>query len=188
MRTAHRTGTEAEGRRLRAVARRIEGQSLAEFALIAPIFIFTVIGIFDVGRLVWANNVVGSAAREAARFAISNGGTATTACPVGPPAGTALPPLPGTCPWVDSFTTGDKKAAIRDVAKRFTIAGGSGTTVYVCYGASCSGDVDATGATNARGTPMTVAVRTTVALVIPRVMGLAKTVPVNGKTTMLVSH
>lgn len=154
----------------------------------APLFVAILIGIIDVSRVVWGWNVVGAAAREGARFAIVNGGTATTACPVGPPAGTAIPPLPGSCPYVDSFTTGDKKAAIREVALRHAIAGGSGATVEVCYGAGCSGDVDATAATNARGTPMTVTVRSTVPLVAPNLLRMNPAFPITGRTTMLVSH
>lgn len=43
-----------------------------EFALIFPIFIFLLFGLFDVGRAVFAYNTLSNAAREAARVAIVN--------------------------------------------------------------------------------------------------------------------
>ncbi|MGH9174654.1 MAG: TadE/TadG family type IV pilus assembly protein [Vicinamibacterales bacterium] len=46
------------------------GQSLVEFALILPVFIILLVGIFDVGRLIYAYNTVNNSAREAARLAI----------------------------------------------------------------------------------------------------------------------
>lgn len=46
------------------------GQTLVEFALIIPIFILLVMGIFDLGRAVYGFNTVNNAAREAARLAI----------------------------------------------------------------------------------------------------------------------
>jgi Flp pilus assembly protein TadG len=45
------------------------GQALVEFALVIPIFLALLFGILDMGRAVWANNVVAHAAREAARHA-----------------------------------------------------------------------------------------------------------------------
>ena len=46
------------------------GQTLVEFALIVPVFLLVVIGLFDVGRGVFAYNTVANAARGAARVAI----------------------------------------------------------------------------------------------------------------------
>ena len=46
------------------------GQALVEFALIIPVFILLVMGIFDLGRAVYGYNTVNNAAREAARVAI----------------------------------------------------------------------------------------------------------------------
>jgi Flp pilus assembly protein TadG len=50
-------------------SRTSRGQALVEFALIVPIFILLLIGVFDVGRLVFASNDASHAARDAARFA-----------------------------------------------------------------------------------------------------------------------
>lgn len=49
---------------------REHGQTLVEFALILPIFILVLMGIFDLSRAVYANNTIANAAREANRLAI----------------------------------------------------------------------------------------------------------------------
>ena len=46
-----------------------DGQGLVEFALVLPIFLLAVVGLFDVGRLVYTNSVLSQAAREGARLA-----------------------------------------------------------------------------------------------------------------------
>jgi Flp pilus assembly protein TadG len=46
------------------------GQSLVEFALILPIFVLVLVGVFDLGRAVFAFNTISQAAREGARLAI----------------------------------------------------------------------------------------------------------------------
>jgi Flp pilus assembly protein TadG len=48
------------------------GQTLVEFALILPIFILVLVGIFDGGRLVFAYHTVNNAAREGGREATVN--------------------------------------------------------------------------------------------------------------------
>jgi hypothetical protein len=48
------------------------GQTLVEFALIVPVFLLIVVGLFDVGRGIYAYNTVANAARAAARVAIVN--------------------------------------------------------------------------------------------------------------------
>lgn len=46
------------------------GQALLEFALVLPILVLAILGIFDLGWAVYANNTLASAAREGARMAI----------------------------------------------------------------------------------------------------------------------
>jgi len=46
------------------------GQTLVEFALILPILVLLLVGIFDFGRAVYALNTVNNAAHEAVRLAI----------------------------------------------------------------------------------------------------------------------
>ena len=43
---------------------------MVEFALVIPIFVLMLVGLFDVGRAVFAYHTVNNAAREAARLAI----------------------------------------------------------------------------------------------------------------------
>jgi Flp pilus assembly protein TadG len=56
--------------RVRPVRR--DGQALVEFALVLPIFLLIVFGVFDLGRGVYAYNTVANAAREGARVAAVN--------------------------------------------------------------------------------------------------------------------
>src|ERR671923_367716 len=46
------------------------GQALVEFALIIPLLILVVAGLFDIGRAVYAFNALSNAAREALREAV----------------------------------------------------------------------------------------------------------------------
>jgi Flp pilus assembly protein TadG len=48
------------------------GQSLVEFALVLPVFILIIIGLFDLGRAVFAFNTISNASRESVRVAIVN--------------------------------------------------------------------------------------------------------------------
>lgn len=47
------------------------GQSLVEFALVAPIFFLLVMGIFDFGRLFFTQMTLQNALRQAGRFAVT---------------------------------------------------------------------------------------------------------------------
>jgi hypothetical protein len=159
------------------------GQGLAEFALVIPIFLIVFLAILDLGRVVWANNVLSNAAREAARFAIVHGGSPTTACPVGPPGPkTVIPPVSASCPY-----PAPSKQAIVDIALQYAIAAGTGTTVTVCYGVDCVGDTNAVGATDLRGTPVTVVVSSTIPVLTGSFLGLTDHTAA-GSATMYVSH
>jgi len=52
--------------------RRERGQSLAEFALVLPVFLLILMALFDVGRAVFVYNGLTNAVREGARLAIVN--------------------------------------------------------------------------------------------------------------------
>lgn len=58
---------------MRLIRRSERGQTLVEFALVFPIFIFIFFGIIEVGRLWQTVNVLSSAAREGARKAAVTG-------------------------------------------------------------------------------------------------------------------
>lgn len=47
---------------------RSPGQSLVEFALVLPVFLFMLFGLIDVGRFVYLNSTLSQAAREGARL------------------------------------------------------------------------------------------------------------------------
>ena len=51
---------------------RRRGQALVEFALVFPVLVLILLGIFEVGRAVFAFNTIGNAAREGARIAAVN--------------------------------------------------------------------------------------------------------------------
>ena len=163
------------------------GQSLVEFALVLPIFLAILIGMVDIGRAVWANNAVANAAREATRYAVVHGGSKENPCPVGPPVTTGqnqtvIPVASTSCPYPSP-----SKEGVREVARNFAIAGGTPMTIEVCYGIDCSGDTDAVGATNARGTPVTVRVTSQVPMIVPQLVGITQ-IPVSATSTMLVNH
>ena len=60
-------------RRLRGFREEERAQALVEFALVLPIFLLIVTGIFDVARAVWQENSLAFAAREGTRYAIVHG-------------------------------------------------------------------------------------------------------------------
>lgn len=158
------------------------GQSLAEFALVLPIFLLVVFGMIDVGRVVWATDNITNAAREGARFASIHGGSVISACPVGPNlAGTPA----ATCPaW-----SPDSKQPIRNAARAFFDPTNSGATIWVCYytTTSCSGDTDQSGATNNRGTYVTVTIQMSVPILTGKLLGLSG-FTVNAHSTVLVNN
>lgn len=165
--------------------RHARGQSLVEFAVILPVFVTLLVGVFDFGHVVWANNAVGTAAREAARFAIVHGGSYSTDCPVGPGSPDLFIPAPSEeCPYPSP-----SKQSVKEEAERWLSGVGGSPTISVCYGdvTSCTGDVDAAGATNERGTAVTVTVRATINLAAPSLFGFGG-FQVSGTTTMLVNH
>ena len=156
------------------------GQAIVEFALVLPLFILMLIGIFAFGRIVWARNSLENAAREAARYAIVHGGSELTVCPVGPD--DMVPPR--VCAG-GSPTTENAKTVARDWA----FAAGDGFNVNVCYGANCTGDTSVT--TNKPGTPVTVRTSSTISLIVPQLFRIINidigTVTLDSTITMIVN-
>ncbi|MBI3751267.1 MAG: pilus assembly protein [Chloroflexi bacterium] len=145
---------------------RDKGQGLVEFAIVLPVFLVLVFAALDVGRVIWAQDDLAHAAREAARYASVHGGSKVTSCPTGPNLGST----PGTgCPtW-----TPDSKEPTRIQARAFMAGAGSGTTVTVCYytTTACTGNSDEAGATNGRGEFVTVRITSHVSLVTTSIVG-----------------
>ena len=65
-----------------ALGRGSRGQSLVEFALILPVLLALVMGVFDLGRGVLYYNLLAEATREGARFAVVHG--SLSGSPAGP--------------------------------------------------------------------------------------------------------
>jgi ABC-type dipeptide/oligopeptide/nickel transport system permease subunit len=166
------------------------GQAMVEFALVFPVFVLLLVGIFDFGRAIWINDTLSTAAREAGRYAIVHGGSPSTFCPAGPPAPKANAP-DSTCPPYPNGTAYPQgsRQAIKDVAQRWAAGASSSVTVSVCYGivATCTGDVDAAGATNAPHTPVTVHVTANVGLAVPSLFGF-NGFTFSSSSTMLVNN
>jgi len=57
--------------------REVRGQALVEFALIIPIFLLLVLGLFDMGRAVFYHSTIQNASREAVRVGIVDQTVAT---------------------------------------------------------------------------------------------------------------
>ena len=66
------------------------GQSLVEFALLLPLMLLIITGLFDVARAVWEENTLAYAAREGTRYAIVHGSA-------GVPAADPTDPTNPTC-------------------------------------------------------------------------------------------
>ncbi len=188
------------------------GQALVELAIVLPVFLVLLMGIFDLGRVIWAQNSLENAAREGARYAIVHGDSSGQTCPVGPAEGkwvdlTAVPVSPATwtsCPY-PACPTADRagdtcshyptnaspsyniRQSIYDTATNFVVAGGTGLTVTVCYGSDCSGNTDTTPVTTVRSTPVTVTVTSTMGLIVPSLLHLGP-FTVTGTSTMLVNN
>lgn len=70
---------------MRRFARRDdEGQSLVEFALVLPLLLLIITGLFDVARATWQENTLAYAAREGTRYAIVHGSGAVDGVVVKP--------------------------------------------------------------------------------------------------------
>jgi Flp pilus assembly protein TadG len=67
------------GRRERG---RDQGQALVEMALMLPVLVLLLVGIFDLGRAVWLSNSLAMAVREGTRYGVVHG--ALSASPAGP--------------------------------------------------------------------------------------------------------
>lgn len=159
------------------------GQSLVEFALILPVLMLMLVGTLDFGRVVLANDTISNAAREAARYAIVHGSTAASGCPAGPlPSDVEPPTASADCPYPSP-----SKESIREVAEAWATSGGHPVVVEVCYGTGCSGDTDAAAATNVRGTPVTITVRSTVTMAAAGLVGFNQ-FGVSSQSTMKVNQ
>jgi hypothetical protein len=87
------------------------GQSLVEFALLLPLMLLIITGLFDVARAVWEENTLAYAAREGTRWAIVHGSAGLGPLPDGTTEGAANPTDPND-PVINYVKTVVKQAAI----------------------------------------------------------------------------
>jgi hypothetical protein len=109
---------------------RSRGQSLVEFAIALPIFLLVVFGVFDAGRLVYANSVLSQAAREGARLAATEAawvGLTGGACVGDESQITSGKPGAHVCP----ANVSTMKANVVEAVNRMTAGVGSVSAVYV---------------------------------------------------------
>lgn len=70
------------------------GQALVEFALVLPVAVLLIVGLFDSARAVWLTATLAAATREGTRYAIVHG--AQSAAPTGPGASSYTAPSTDT--------------------------------------------------------------------------------------------
>lgn len=58
----------------------LKGQATLELALVLPVFLILILGVFEIAFLFFYNVSVANASREAARYAASSGCPSSTAC------------------------------------------------------------------------------------------------------------
>lgn len=158
------------------------GQSLLEFALVLPIFFLLLFGAIDLGRVIWAQDNLKAAAREAARYASVHGGSDVTGCPTGPNlAGSAGS---GCTAW-----NPDSKEPTRSHARKHLIAPGGNVVITVCYfdRVACTGNADETNATNKRGEFVTVRISSRLDLTTGTLLGLGS-FDLSGASTVLINN
>jgi Flp pilus assembly protein TadG len=82
------------------------GQTMVEFALIIPIFILILMGIFDLGRAIYTYTTINNAAHEAARLAIVDQNAAEVRdTAVGQAVGVRVVPADVTVRWLSANYT-----------------------------------------------------------------------------------
>ena len=153
------------------------GQAMVEFALIAPLFFFLLFAIIEGGRFVFYYEMLSSATREGARYAIIHGYNAADGCPSGPMPAGAGPScdLPGA----------NVKEAVRKAA--LGLAGSGDFTsleVFWCPAEGPKPCLSTDELTNARGNPVTVRA---VYLYRP-VMPLLPPISIGSESTLVINN
>ncbi len=123
------------------------GQGLVELALILPVFLLVLFGIFDVGRAVYTNSALSQAAREGARLAAVEAawvGAGLSDHPRCVRNETELLAKPGgrVCPG----TLADLKSHVVDAVNRMAVSLGPISAVHLSCNAGIAGDPTPTGA------------------------------------------
>ena len=166
--------------------RKSRGQSLVEFALVLPVFVFLLFGLIDVGRFVYMNSVLSQGAREGARTAAVEAswlGSSDASC------GTAGGP---TCP----ATTAALKADVTDAANRMVSPFGAVSSVNIrCDDAggaptgnwTVGGGVSCPAIKSQTGKIVSVRVTLTFNALTPVISGILGTINSSGSATMVIN-
>jgi hypothetical protein len=121
-----------------------DGQGLVEFALVLPVCLLAVIGVFDVGRLVYANSALSQAAREGARLAATEAswiGISASGCVSEPGAVGAGNPGAHVCPAnVSAF-----KTHVISAVNRMAVSLGPISTVHLSCNVGTTDDLTPSG-------------------------------------------
>ena len=82
------------------------GQALVETALVLPLLLLLIVGLFDIGRAVWLSNTLSTAVREGTRYGVVHG--SLSGSPTGPGSSTYTAPDTDTAitAQVRSYATG----------------------------------------------------------------------------------
>jgi hypothetical protein len=162
---------------------RSRGQTLVEFAFVAPMLFLLILGTIEAGRFILFYEVLNNATREGARYAIVHGADST--CPSGPPpAGTV-----NNCdPAGDNV-----KAAVADAT--IDLAGTGDLFVYDPVWTNRSTPAnpvpgDPSTGTNARGEYVTVFVDFTYKPLIKEVLDVAvlPDIAINAESTLVINY
>ena len=181
------------------------GQSLVELALVLPVFMLILFGLFDVGKLVYTNATLSNAAREGARLAAAEAGwvsraPSTPSCVLDSSEISGARPGAHVCP--------EDVAALRvhvaDAVEALAVAIGPVSAVHISCNASGAGDpapigdwregaggngcVDEDGnARNAPGGLVSVRVEYTYETFTPIVSSLIGSVPLSASASMVIN-
>jgi hypothetical protein len=179
------------------------GQTLAEFALVLPVFFVVLFGLFDGGRLVYANSVVSQAAREGARLAATEAGWVGLSSGACVPAETDIDTAnPGAhiCPP----TVAALKADVVRAVNRMTAGVGSISAVHISCNSgdevdpAPSGDwTDSSGGNGcadglgnglgAAGDVVSVRIEHTFSPVTPIISSIVGSIDLSGSATMVIN-
>jgi hypothetical protein len=118
------------------------GQGLVEFALVLPVFMFILFGLFDVGKLVYTNATLSNAAREGARLAAAEAGwigraPSTPSCVEDSGEISGARPGAHVCPEDVSAL----KAHVADAVEALVVAIGPVSDVHISCNAGDAGDM-----------------------------------------------
>ncbi|MBI3521790.1 MAG: pilus assembly protein [Chloroflexi bacterium] len=104
---------------------------MVEFALLLPLFLLLVTGLFDLARAVWQENTLAYAAREGTRYAIVHGSASD------------VPAWPGHDQPVIDVVRG-ASVGLSNVSVSVSWPDTVGSPATTCYDRSCRVAVDAT--------------------------------------------